>query len=199
MMRATIRMIVGLVAVVALTGGWAWAGIEGSKHDFSSEEWSGGELCAACHTPHRAEPPAAAPLWNPNADLNRTFGTSPGKRGLEDKPAPGAGTLSCLRCHDGTVASSTGTGVVSGGSINKQHPGAFTPAHEKSDHPVGVKYPAFGKGYHAQTSVVAKGVPLPDGRVECVSCHDPHNEAGVKHMLVISNVRSALCLTCHKK
>ena len=40
---------------------------------------------------------------------------------------------------------------------------------------------------------------LPDGRVECISCHDHHEEEGLPHLLVISNKRSALCLTCHAK
>jgi predicted CXXCH cytochrome family protein len=42
-------------------------------------------------------------------------------------------------------------------------------------------------------------VRLPDGRVECVSCHDPHNQSGTQAMLAVSNRRSALCLTCHVK
>jgi predicted CXXCH cytochrome family protein len=42
-------------------------------------------------------------------------------------------------------------------------------------------------------------VRLPDGRIECVSCHDPHNTAGIDKLLVMSNRRSALCLTCHIK
>ncbi|MBN4058944.1 cytochrome c3 family protein [bacterium AH-315-J04] len=40
---------------------------------------------------------------------------------------------------------------------------------------------------------------MPNGRVECTSCHDPHNQSGAPYMLVKSNARSALCLTCHKK
>lgn len=196
-MSRTARLTVALVAVVTLVSGWAWAGLEGSKHDFSREEWSGGELCAACHAPHRQEAPKAAPLWNPNADLTRRFGTPLDKK--TSKAQPGSGTLSCLRCHDGTVASDAAPKAKAKRAVNAQHPGAFTAGHETSEHPVGVSYPAFGKGFHPAPSVTAKGIPLPDGRVECMSCHDPHNEAGVKHMLVTSNARSALCLTCHKK
>lgn len=196
-MTRTTRIIVGLVTGLTVVCGWAWAGLEGSKHDFSREEWSGGELCSACHTPHREAPPKAAPLWNPNADLTRTFGTS--KTRETSKAEPGSGTLFCLRCHDGTVASDAAPRAKASRPANRQHPGAFTAGHDTSEHPVGVPYPAFGKGYHPAPSVTAKGVPLPNGRVECVSCHDPHNEAGVEHMLVTSNARSALCLTCHKK
>ena len=50
----------------------------------------------------------------------------------------------------------------------------------------------------ANTAVLGK-VLLPDGKIECTSCHDPHNQSGQPHMLVKSNRGSALCLTCHKK
>jgi predicted CXXCH cytochrome family protein len=181
--------------LLAIVGGLAWAGIEGSKHDFSNEAWSEGETCAACHSPHRAEAPKAAPLWDPNADLTRTFGAAAG-----DKATPGLGTLMCLRCHDGTIASETITGVKTERFSKQQNPGRFTTGHGTSDHPVGVEYPQFDKGYRPLVSVVASGtVTLPESKVECVSCHDPHNEADQEHMLVTSNARSALCLTCHKK
>ncbi len=175
--------------------GWAWAGIEGSKHDFTHESWSDGDACGACHTPHTPEPPQAAPLWDADADLNRTFGTS-----LSGDARPGNGTLICIRCHDGTIARDTISGQAKERFRHKQHPGLFHSGHQTSDHPVGIEYPDFDDQFHPASTVTAKGaVALPDGRVECISCHDPHNHAGEKLMLVISNARSALCLTCHKK
>ncbi|MFQ5495141.1 MAG: cytochrome c3 family protein [Phycisphaerae bacterium] len=211
-----LRMVfaaVALVAAAALIGGWVSDGLAGSKHDFSNEEWTGGDACAACHTPGRDELPKAAPLWDPKADLTRTFGTS-----LRQSQAAGGGTRMCLRCHDGTIArdtitaavagsassaSSTGrgsTGAAGGRSMSIEHPGRFTTGHGTSNHPVGVDYPPFRKDYRPASSVVASGsVTLPDGKVECLSCHDPHNMTGLKFMLVKSNARSALCLTCHRK
>ncbi len=106
----------------------------------------------------------------------------------------------CLRCHDGTIATETITAVKGDRFTNKQNPGLFGAGHGRSDHPVGVDYPQFDKGYRPITSVLASStVMLPDARVECISCHDPHNQSGEEHMLVTSNARSALCLTCHKK
>ncbi len=186
----------GLSAVTAFAvfGGWAWAGLEGSKHDFRKQAWSGGETCGVCHTPHRSDPPKAAPLWDPRADLNRRLGSAPARRG------PGNGTLSCFRCHDGTVADSIVPGAPRRRFANAQHPGLFTAAHGRSDHPVGVEYPLRPRDYRPATTVLADGtVTLPAGRVECMSCHDPHASAGIDKMLVMSNARSALCLTCHKK
>ena len=144
---------------------------------------------------HRTEPPKAAPLWEPTADLTRRFGTDD-----DDESVPGLGTSMCIRCHDGTIASAVFTGVKADRFRHKQNPSLFEAAHGTRDHPVGVLFPQFDRGFHATTSVVASGtVALPNGRVECTSCHDPHNETGEAHMLVMPNVRSALCLTCHKK
>ena len=187
---------VALSGIVAFAvGGLAWGGIEGSKHDFSKKPWAAGETCGACHTPHRDQLPKAAPLWDPAADLTRTFG-----RTTTRSLSPGSGTLMCLRCHDGTVAKETIAGVLRARFVNKHNPGLFDAVHGGTDHPVGIEYPLFKKGYRPVTSVVAKGtVVLPQGRVECISCHDPHNTAGAAHMLVTANTRSALCLTCHKK
>ena len=79
-------------------------------------------------------------------------------------------------------------------------PGFFATGHGRSDHPVGVPYPAFDRGYRPMTEVISVGaIQLPSGYVECTSCHDPHNEAGVPHMLVMNNAGSALCLSCHRK
>lgn len=180
---------------IALAGGFAWGAIEGSKHDFSHAEWSDGDACGACHTPNRTAPPDAAPLWDPTADLSRRFGAPLG----EDNKI-GLGTALCLRCHDGTIATASLGGVRSDRFANKQNPAMFTTGHDTTDHPVGVEYPQFDRGFRPITSVLATGtVTLPNGKVDCVSCHDPHDQTGQPHMLVMGNARSALCLTCHRK
>ncbi len=192
-----IRKAFAVAVTVLCSGllcGWAWAGLEGSKHDFSKQPWSGGETCGVCHTPHRDQLPTAAPLWDPNADLTRSFGTS------SLRAQAGPGTQMCLRCHDGTIARPTFATTTSRRYESSLHPALFSAAHAGTDHPVGVRYPDLRKGYRPATLVVAQGaVTLPNHRVECVSCHDPHAGAGLDAMLVVSNARSALCLTCHQK
>ena len=195
MRRLKILAWASCAAAAVVAGGWASAGIEGSKHDFSNEAWSKGDKCGACHTPNHQTPPKTAPLWNPKADLTQRFGTT-----VRERRKPGGGTLICLRCHDGTIAKESFTGVKAKRFVHQQHPGLFRAGHNRSDHPVGIAYPQFDKDFHPATSVIAKGtVTLPNGRVECISCHDPHNTSGQDHMLVTGNARSALCLTCHKK
>jgi cytochrome c5 len=65
-----------------------------------------GAICVYCHTPHGANKQIGAPLWN------RTV--NPGQYTIYDKPTtlnlagrmslPGPGSLTCLSCHDGTIA-----------------------------------------------------------------------------------------------
>jgi predicted CXXCH cytochrome family protein len=189
-----------LVLTLVFAGGWALADLEGSKHDFSNEAWADGDACSACHAPDRAELPEAAPLWNPGADLSRKFGTAVSGQ----QPSPGRGTSICLRCHDGTLADDAVAGVKAAKRdarfVNKRSAGMFTVGLQAKDHPVGVEYPRIDKDFQPAGSVIAKrAVLLPDSRVECTSCHDPHNASGQDYMLVMSNARSALCLICHKK
>ncbi|MEK6798222.1 MAG: cytochrome c3 family protein [Planctomycetota bacterium] len=189
------RWIAPLVAApVALACGLAFGGLTGSKHDFRKKEWSGGEGCAACHTPQSPTPPRTPPKWDPNADLSRTFGAS-----LARSKAAGIGTTLCLRCHDGTIARETASAATDR-FPNLDNPARIDSGHRGSDHPVGIAYPNVDRGYRPASSVVASGtVTLPGGKVECTSCHDPHDMSGEKHMLVRGNARSALCLTCHRK
>ncbi len=183
------------LVLVALIGGLAWGGIEGSKHDFSHKDWTDGDTCVACHTPQRDELPAAAPLWDPMADLTRTFGTP-----LVQSRRASMGTTMCLRCHDGTVARDTIATAPRDRFVNKLSPALFGTGHGTSDHPVGIDYPAFDLDYRPAPAVIASGtVSLPAGKVECISCHDPHSMSQEKFMLVRNNTRSALCLTCHRK
>ena len=63
-----------------------------------------GEICVYCHTPHGANTQIKAPIWN------RTINT--GEYKIYDKlrtlnrpiGQPGANSLTCLSCHDGTIA-----------------------------------------------------------------------------------------------
>jgi predicted CXXCH cytochrome family protein len=215
-----LHALIGLAALAGIVaGGIAMADLTGSKHDFSNKAWAEGEKCGACHTPHSSVAPKAPPAWEPNADLNRRFGTTVPVRQRTDRrmqvgPSqpgnrrllvgrmydPGAGTLSCLRCHDGSIANDLVPGARPFHGPNSFHPGTFAAGHGRSDHPVGVEYPQNDRGYQPVNVVTSrKLITLPDNKVECMSCHDPHNEAGNKAMLVMSNSGSAMCLSCHRK
>ncbi|MBI4718289.1 MAG: cytochrome c3 family protein [Planctomycetes bacterium] len=173
-------------------------GVLGSKHDFSAITGSAVDACSACHVPHlQAIRPREGDGSGAALELFRIAGQRevlvPGRY------MPGTSSLICLSCHNGTIAASTiGTShaLMDGNAETLGGLGGFT----ARDHPVGVEYPEGGKGYHPRARVLAGGrVRLPEGRIECISCHDPHNAAGVEKMLAMPNRRSALCLTCHQK
>jgi len=69
------------------------------------------------------------------------------------------------------------------------------------DHPVSITYPtpAQDPDFHTPPDPIKGWVNLPlyNGKVECSTCHDPHN--GQPLFLRISNDNSQLCKTCHKK
>ncbi|MGK7346509.1 MAG: cytochrome c3 family protein [Candidatus Nitrospinota bacterium M3_3B_026] len=79
-----------------IPGGW------GNWMDYARNNY--GEVCVYCHTPHGANSQIDAPLWNRTSPGNSynlyniplTSGQSPTQ--------PGVNSLTCLSCHDGTVA-----------------------------------------------------------------------------------------------
>ena len=178
------------------------AGVLGGPHDFSALLGGPADACKACHITHvqtlkpTYETSAGDVPLAPSVEVYRTDG----QRDVfqPDHFMPGATSLLCLGCHDGTVTTSTigsSHALLAGRRAGFPIPDDFV----WRDHPIGVSYPDDHEDYRTRAAVTAAGVPLPEGRIECVSCHDPHNANGLDHMLVVPNTRSALCLTCHVK
>jgi predicted CXXCH cytochrome family protein len=173
-------------------------GITGTAHDFSELFGGPGGMCAACHVPHvQAVAPTTQPATQPAVEMFLLGGQR--RVFVPNRYMPGPTSLICLGCHDGTVATSTISashemlaGIREGFAV----PQGFV----WRDHPIGVAYPDQEAGYRPRSFVLGGGkIRLPEGRIECVSCHDPHDLSGVPKMLVMSNRRSALCLACHIK
>lgn len=59
--------------------------------------------------------------------------------------------------------------------------------------------PATGWSGTSLTGKTIQQALLIDDKMQCSSCHDVHNTAGVDGLLLKSNAASALCLTCHNK
>lgn len=173
------------------------SGVIGSVHDLTDAASGWGDACRACHVPHvQAVRPATGPTTQPAFEMYRIQGQR--EVFVPDRYTPGPTSLICLGCHDGTVATSTIGGshsMLAGVREGFAMPDGFV----WRDHPIGVPYPADRNEYRPESFVVKKGIRLPEGRIECISCHDPHNAAGTHGMLWMSNKRSALCLTCHIK
>ncbi|MCC7377478.1 MAG: hypothetical protein IT581_22650 [Verrucomicrobiales bacterium] len=202
------RIILAAVAGIfmALNSAHGAAGIVGSKHDFSSQAWAKNEICIVCHTPHNANTSIAdAPLWNHTMTAASFTVYSSGSMNATPGAPDGASKL-CLSCHDGTVAVDS-YGGANGSTIMTGS--ALLGTDLKNDHPVSFVYDdslaSTDGGLHSPTSrdsglggtIDAK--MLISHKLQCSSCHDVHNTAGITHMLLKSNEGSALCLTCHNK
>ncbi|GFO56621.1 cytochrome c [Geomonas sp. Red276] len=100
----------------------------------------------------------------------------------------------CLSCHDGVGAMGITVVLKNSPYERGQHVDSFT-----SDHPIGMVYNSYvnaRKGGYKPIFATSK-ITLINGRVGCLSCHDPLNPE--KGHLVMSDRESALCQSCHDK
>ena len=167
------------------------SGLAGGQHDFRFGRGRGRDLCRACHAPQNVEAPP------PKLD-RRPAKVQP------LRPYKGMGveldrwSLLCLGCHDGVSAPdvySVSHATTLAGQLGSSRLGA----RGLRSHPVGIKYPPPDEQYHPRAAVEAAGLTLPDGRIQCATCHDPHNVHQQAGMLRMSNERSRMCLACHRR
>lgn len=102
----------------------------------------------------------------------------------------------CLSCHDGSLGTSV---KVRAGTW--QHSTNFLEHDEGGMHPIGMKYRDLvdkkPKAKLRDQDAVDKRIRFfEDGKLGCGSCHDPYSRKPKK--LIISNIRSELCFSCHK-
>jgi predicted CXXCH cytochrome family protein len=110
-----------------------------------------------------------------------------------------AASLICLSCHDGVVAPDVYAGQHAMTWSERSASGLDPGKVRLTSHPVGVPYPAGDPKYESASAVTSDGrIKLPDGRIQCTTCHDPHNTERHAGLLVRSNERSRLCLSCHR-
>jgi predicted CXXCH cytochrome family protein len=202
-------VLLGLGAFLLL-GRSTSATIVGSAHDFSAID-PDQEICIFCHVTHGADTTVTdAPLWNHDV-TNETYVlyNSPSLDASVGQP-DGVSRL-CLSCHDGTVAvDAYGDNP---GSIFMGLPLAVGADELNNDHPVSFTYDDAlatldGELFPPSSSPSGLGSTIEDdmlngGQLECSSCHDVHNgpaAAAVNdHLLIVTQVQSQLCLTCHNK
>ncbi len=193
-------MVLGLICFLALNP--ISGQIATSKHDFSGQGWSGGEICIACHTPHSAETSVPdAPLWNHEVTTTTfTLYTSPTLNWAPEQPR--GPTKLCLSCHDGTVAIDSFGGNV--GSTLISGP-ANLGTDLSNDHPVSVEWrhqtdlPVCGQCHSMHGPLYPEDLPFFDGYLECSTCHDVHSGTGFPSLLRMDLQGSYLCLYCHNK
>lgn len=189
----------------------AIAEVQNTPHDLTysgnTSYFTGtGQRCTFCHAVHHADSDIA-PLWNKDYEGTYQMYTSD-TIDMSIDPAPSGGSLACLSCHDGVLAMNTvinpeefevgttghGTDIDPDNSLKegiRQNIGQDL----RNDHPVSVIYNALQDTKFKSTP--DSPVSLDEGRVQCTSCHDPHNNA-FNNFLVMSNSGSNLCRACHQ-
>ena len=123
-----------------------------------------GEVCVYCHTPHGANTNAAAPLWNrslPTGTTYQTYNLLNTSTLTQAVSQPGAASLPCLSCHDGSQAIDAIINMPGSGQYNA------TPDPTLWN-PIAAGYPSNYKSTQHRTLT------------QCMACHneDPNGIGG---------------------
>jgi len=159
------------------------------------------EICIFCHTPHSSY--AETPLWNrekPGSTyILYNSSTTDALTGQPDGSA-----ILCLSCHDGTIA--LGSVLSRSAPISfssmidaRAQEGANLTTDLSDDHPISFLYNsslALEDGQLRDPSTLGRQIHLENGKLQCISCHDPHDNTN-GDFLVMPRQGSALCLECH--
>ena len=159
-------------------------------------------VCMPCHTPHNAQVDDAGRgmvLWN-HAMTEQTFEMYTTEAGHQGGQPEGPSKL-CLSCHDGATAIDNFGG--NSEFFNNVRIAPDRPSNLgtdlRNDHPIGVQYPPPDlTGYNDKSTFTGVKVVTINGvdRVECTSCHDPHDNSLGKFLRQTLD-GSTLCLECH--
>jgi len=172
------------------------------------------QTCAYCHAPHGGE--TDRPLWN------RLTPTGPFRMyddgtGMILDPQPTGNSLSCLSCHDGTIGldeiivqptnfsgNPAGTridecedchsGGNPAGGIDWE--GVWLDTDLRDMHPISILYdPSRAANFRSVAEVEAAGLPLFEGKVQCMTCHEPHSQQFQPFLRLPTG--GSFCLICH--
>jgi len=151
---------------------------------------------------------ADAPLWNHEVTASTfTAYDTPTMDATAGQPS-GTSKL-CLSCHDGTVAVDNYGGATGGTDLITGNKNLGTDL--SGDHPVSFLYDAAlatsdGELHDPTNTNSGLGSTITSdllvgNKVECSSCHDPHDNVSAAngYLLRESQTGSALCLHCHDK
>lgn len=219
-MKAAIVAIL-ILSLFGLNTALAQVSIKDTKHNLSVSSpgtlkaQSEQEICVFCHTPHNSS--ATAQLWNrqPTAASYTLYSSEYLTSKTYSTPAqPNAKSKLCMSCHDGTIAlgsvyNTSGGGTTSSismsGGITTMPTGSsgYIGIALTDDHPVGYNYdntkePELVVRAWPWNTAVKLDPDASTGKVECHTCHEPHNNQNTK-FLRISNSNAGLCTFCHNK
>ena len=204
-------ILIRLFVLIIISTFWLLIGqnIQSSPHNLSVsgtgtvKATSEAEICIFCHTPHNSS--SRTPLWNkkdPTLDYTLYFSSTQ----QSTSQTPDGGSLLCLSCHDGTIAlgevlSRTEIIAFTGGITVMPSGRTDLTKFLADDHPISIVYDAALAAADIELvdpSTLIGPVKLKDGKVQCTSCHNPHDNL-IGDFLVESSQYSQLCLHCHQK
>lgn len=185
----------------------AGSGIAGSPHDLGGGTAGEAiEICAFCHVPKKTGA-LDRPLWTHGNLAPGDFTAYGISAGSEPAAVQTYGiSMVCLSCHDDVIAMDvaevpvsafgrTGSGVPAGaGNFADSHP--FSISYNQG-YDITLNVPRGGKVGELPL-FPASGARDAGDRIECPSCHNPH-EIVFGKFLRVSNGGSALCRNCHDK
>jgi predicted CXXCH cytochrome family protein len=228
-MKKLLLLFIGLTLLIA-QGAYSQKFNYGSTmgvtghHNFKTSTWNpSGEVCVVCHTPHNAyltEPSTV--IWNHQV-TSQTFTLYSSASMKATLGQPDGNSKLCLSCHDGITAEDNFNGITTGTrhfsatsslNIGSDNRWGITNNGLANDHPISFTYDATLASLDNDVydpTVKLSGLPgssgtiaqdlLFDGKMQCCTCHDPHNNTSptsTQRLLRNSNTGSAFCLTCHK-
>lgn len=180
--------------LTCVTCHFAHGGGYGNFHLRSSA--SGAGFCIQCHADydtnmHKGSVGAAHIV----GDKTRRYIAFEDDRTLDNLPFDDL-SLKCLSCHDAVFGTD---------SLVETRQNALGFYHNQNgiglSHPIGVYYADARRRYFGAYKAIGDLPPqirFFNGMVGCGTCHNPYSKDG-HSLLVISNKRSALCLSCHRK
>lgn len=204
------RLLSVLLLGLLLPSATVFANLLSSKHNLSVsgsgsiKASSESQTCVFCHAPHNASP--SAPLWN-RSNPGSTYTPYTSSTSLTHAGQPTGASLTCLSCHDGTIALgdvlSRTTRIAMTGATTLPAGNSNLGTDLSDDHPVSIAYTsslaAASGGELVDPATLTGKVKLDStGQLQCTSCHDAHDDSNSK-FLVMPNTASALCQTCHTK
>ena len=177
------------------------------------------QACVYCHHPHGTS--GNRPIWNRDPSNAAFQMYESGSLNMPIDPRPAEASMLCLSCHEGSIPldrvqvkpAGFGPGGGNGETIKRCatdcHTGGnpaggfnweqvwFEPDLRKQ-HPISIVYdPALDPDFQPTSTVEAAGLRLVDGKVECMTCHEPHSQR-YRPFLRIGNTTGSLCLVCHR-
>ena len=186
----------------------AWSLYATNVRPFSAVDVRRNRVCIYCHTPHNADS-TQAPLWGHMSSSVAVYNVI--STVTIGKTQPNGISKKCLSCHDGTVAIGAlvnGNQILMTGNDVLSEKMAPTAAgylgtdlvNNHYHHPVSYNYStaAYQKNLLDPGEMV---LPLSAynkkhmldrlGRVQCHSCHNPHNDGGNSQLLILVGVDAA--------